>query len=194
MLITHDPATHAVAQQDDMLAYRLAENHVVKSSHTLQLRRSHLQSLGHVRDAFIRHPAAMLLYDLERLDAYRAILRVVPRVRLYFPSSPVRSALFPSVQRSTSAMTKSMLPRMAIKSEIISPRLIKGNHLQMRKGRRANPHAVRHGIAVADQVIAIVPLGRFDAHECFPGRNDRPPAHTQEMVDERFDVMQGLLP
>ena len=193
LFITHDPATDAVAQQDDMPADRLAENQVVKSRHAVQLRRRH-SNLGHVRNALIRYPAAMPLNDLQRLDACRAIVRDSAASAPLFPSSPVHSALFRSASKSAVHVGHDKIDTAQNGDQIGNhqPAADQRHHLQMRKGGRANPHAVRHRIAVANQVIAIVPLGRFDAHKCFAGRNDWPPAHTQKMGDERFDVMQRL--
>src|ERR1700691_4532454 len=55
------------------------------------------------------------------------------------------------------------------------------DHLQMRKGRGADARAVRHRVAVADQIISVYPLARLDGDTGFPRRNHRPPADIEEM-------------
>src|SRR6185312_11029790 len=47
--------------------------------------------------------------------------------------------------------------------------------------------------AVADQIVAVETLGGLDADARFARRNDRPPAHIEEMCDESFDVVHRMV-
>src|SRR6202142_2826511 len=71
------------------------------------------------------------------------------------------------------------------------PAAHKRHHLEMRKGRRPDPDTVRHGAAVADQVIAVDTLGSLDSHRRLSRRDYRSPAYPEKMVDERFDIVHG---
>src|SRR5512147_524970 len=66
-----------------------------------------------------------------------------------------------------------------------------GHHLEMRERRRADARPVRHGASVAHEIVAVVPFRSLDAHERLSGWDHGPPAHAQEVVDERLDVMHG---
>src|SRR5262245_16622861 len=66
-------------------------------------------------------------------------------------------------------------------------------HLHMRKRRSSDAYAVSPRIAVADQVIAVVALGRFNVYQRLARRNHRPPAHAKKMRDQRLDVMHRAL-
>src|SRR5262245_6386227 len=63
------------------------------------------------------------------------------------------------------------------------------DHLHVGERRRADADAIGARIAVADQVITVVALGRFDVNQSFARRNHRPPTHAQEMRDQRLYVL-----
>src|SRR5262245_32430628 len=62
------------------------------------------------------------------------------------------------------------------------------DHLHMRKRRGPDADSICPRIAIADQVITVVALGRFNVNQRFARRNHRPPAHAQKMRDQRLDV------
>src|SRR6478752_5743209 len=55
------------------------------------------------------------------------------------------------------------------------------DHLKMRKRRCADACPVGHGAAVADQIVAVETLGGLDTDAGLARRDDRPPAHVEEM-------------
>src|SRR5258705_13706358 len=63
-LVAHDPAAHAVADQDDVASDGLAENEVVKRGHAIYVRRGHAEMSGDITNAFVRNPAPVPLHDL----------------------------------------------------------------------------------------------------------------------------------
>src|SRR6202142_508233 len=71
------------------------------------------------------------------------------------------------------------------------PAAHKRHHLEMRKGRRPDPDTVRHGAAVAGQVIAVDTLGSLDSDRRLSRRDYRSPAYPEKMVDQRFDIVHG---
>src|SRR5512135_3840789 len=62
------------------------------------------------------------------------------------------------------------------------------DHLDVGERGRPDAEPVRQNSAVADQVIAVSALGRLDPVEGLSRRDDRAPAHAQEMPDQRLDV------
>src|SRR5215831_9038852 len=85
-VIAHNPTTDAVADEDHSPAHRLAEDQVVKSRDAVQLVGRHLEKLGQVADALVRHPAPAPLNDLQRINTDGAFLRVLMEFRLYLSS------------------------------------------------------------------------------------------------------------
>src|SRR6185312_8033591 len=63
----------------------------------------------------------------------------------------------------------------------------------MWKRRRPNAGPIGARVAVADEVVPVVPLGRLDREKGLARGNDRPPAHTQKVGDEGLDVVHGPL-
>src|SRR5690606_36053544 len=82
----------------------------------------HSEQLGDAAQRIVRHPAAAPLHDLQRVDACGALAVVVHELAL-----DLRDFFGRQAHRSTSAITKSMLPRIAIRSAIIRPREISGS-------------------------------------------------------------------
>ena len=187
LVVAHDPAAHAVADQDDVPAHRLAEDEVVEGGDAVQLVGGHAQAARATsRDGLVGHPAAVPLHDLQRLDAggplaSAYVRELAPRSRVV--SSSRQHALDPLVYRSTSASTKSMLPRIAIRSGIMQPAADAAAPSAC-AGTTACGCACGTSMraAVADQVVAVVALGRLDADERLARRDHRPPAHAQEVV------------
>ena len=76
-----------------------------------------------------------------------------------------------------------MLPRMAIRSGIIRPRLNQRKHLHVRETMAYGCVFDRsHGAAVADQVIAVVSLGRLDRLPA-PRRAESPAPNSRSEND-----------
>src|SRR5665213_2495044 len=67
------------------------------------------------------------------------------------------------------------------------------DHLKMRKRRCADACPVGHRAAVADQIVAVETLGGLDTDAGLARRDDRPPAHIEEMCDEGFDVVHRMV-
>ena len=61
----------------------------------------------------------------------------------------------------------------------------------MRERGGANPGSVGGGAAVANQVVAVVALGRLDPDTGLTGGYYRSPANTEKMVDQGIDILQG---
>src|SRR5882672_3207716 len=85
-VVAHNPATDAVADEDHAPAHGLPEDQIVKSRDAVQLIRRHLEKLGQVADALIRHPAPAPLNDFQRIDTGGAFLRVLMKFRFYLSS------------------------------------------------------------------------------------------------------------
>src|SRR5215475_1120602 len=85
-LIAHNPATDAVTDEDHAPAHRLAKNQVVKSRDAVQLIGSHLEKLGQIADALVRHPAPPPLNDFQRVNTGGALMRVLMKFRFYLSS------------------------------------------------------------------------------------------------------------
>src|SRR6185437_12480557 len=67
------------------------------------------------------------------------------------------------------------------------------DHLKMWKRRCADACPLGHRAAVAYQVVAVEALGGLDADARFARRDDRPPAHIEEMCDEGLDVVHRMV-
>src|SRR6185437_5205938 len=67
------------------------------------------------------------------------------------------------------------------------------NHLQMREGGGADACAIGHGVAVADEVVAVDTLRGLDAQARLAGRDDRAPGDAQEVGDQGLDVVHRAL-
>ena len=109
-VVAHDPATDAVAQKVDVPAHRAAEDHRVERREAVHLVGRHVEGGGDVADAFVRHPPAPALDDLQGLRGRGALLLVPPGLGLdlaFFlvAQHVLRSARAAAVQRSTSAST-----------------------------------------------------------------------------------------
>ena len=121
-----------------MPTHRLTEDQAVEGRHALYRRGADTKHLCNGANGTIRHPAVSALDDFQGLNARGLRLLVVP----YFfqHRSLVRRMKFESVgadkpmclrccchhQRSTSAITKSILPRWAIRSGTKPPRITAG--------------------------------------------------------------------
>src|SRR5262245_32305055 len=208
--IAHNPATDAVADEDHSLAHRLAEDQVVKGRHAVQLVGRHLKNLGQVADVFVRHPATAPWNDLQRITTQAALLRVLMEFRFYlvsffFSQHGCAQGVGKRNEkiRSPLPIPHSPLPLLAIyisqykiyaaqdRQQIGDHRAAtdQRDHLHMGERRGADADAIGHRIAVADQVITIVALGRLDVNQRFTRRDHRPPAHTQKVSDQRLDVL-----
>ena len=121
-----------------MAPYRLTENQAVKGSHAVHRGESQAQQPPNGHDGTVGNPAMAALDDFQRLDTSGLGLLVVflfPEnrgfvVRVQFKT--VTADQFGCVrgcchhQRSTSAITKSILPRWAIMSGTKPPRIKDG--------------------------------------------------------------------
>src|SRR5690606_30983805 len=88
----------------------------------------HAEQVGDAAQRIVRYPASPALHDLEGVDARRALAVVVRELALDLGSFFRRQQRrLRHAHRSTSAMTKSMLPRIAIRSAIKRPCEISGS-------------------------------------------------------------------
>ncbi|MCY1441347.1 hypothetical protein D9M71_576600 [compost metagenome] len=116
-LMAADVADHAVADADDVTADRLAEDLAIEGGHAFDVARRDTEDLADRRDGAVRHPAALLLDDLQRFDGRRTGVLVVVHFMLdgrafgFAEGETVSLDNGAHDQRSTSAITKSMLPR-----------------------------------------------------------------------------------
>src|ERR671915_681121 len=110
-LVPHDPATDTVAHQDHVPAYGSSEDQIVERSDRVQCLGGHVQQLRDVLHALIGHPAPVPLHYLQGLQAQGLPVWITRKFGLDFLS--LSGAQHGSLtQRSTPAMTKSILPRM----------------------------------------------------------------------------------
>src|SRR5690348_16038921 len=130
-----DPAGDAVAEQDHMAPDGAAEDEVVERCDPVELLARHAEQVGELREPLVGDPAVPALHELQRLDAGGAALLVAsgelhercPLLRLEARGGCVRhGARLRLAHRSTSAMTKSMLPMIAMRSAINTPRARNG--------------------------------------------------------------------
>ena len=126
-VVAHDPATHAIADHDHMAADRLAKNQVVESRDTVQVRGRHAKKCGDIVKALVGNPAAMPLHDFQGIDAdgLHVSDSAAASVSISLISSGLSIASPP--HRSMSASTKSIAPKIAIRSGTINPRQISGS-------------------------------------------------------------------
>ena len=112
-----DVAGHAVAYANHVAAHRLTEYLAIEGGHALDVAGGNAEDRANGVSGAVRHPAAGLLHDLQRFDAGGARVFVV--VHLVLDGRALGFAENETVcldkrihdQRSTSAMTKSILPR-----------------------------------------------------------------------------------
>src|SRR5680860_118317 len=125
-----------------MTPHRLAKDQAVKRSNALHRSRTNAERSGYGDNCSIWHPAVALLHDLQRFNAGRLGLLVmvafgehglavvlvqveaIGRDRVCGRAEGID--ILRHNQRSTSAMTKSILPRCAIKSGTKPPRMSTG--------------------------------------------------------------------
>src|SRR5690606_40937378 len=109
--------TCALPISDDVPANRLAEDLAVEGGDTLHIAGRDTENLADGIGGAVRHPAASLLNNLQRLDGGRP--RVLVVVHFLFDGGAFGIAENETIsldkvahdQRSTSAITKSILPR-----------------------------------------------------------------------------------
>src|ERR1051326_4244741 len=114
-VITHNPATHAVANPDHMLSDRPAENLVVERCHAVQFIRRHFQKLCQFANALVRDPPTMPLDNFQGFNAHGLFAWIVMHLSFYFvfdffrqhrtPTRIANALLVLFNQRSTSAST-----------------------------------------------------------------------------------------
>ena len=107
------PAGEAVADQHDVPADRLAEDHVAERRDAVQLRDREAQVLAEVGEGLVREPAPPRLHHAHGGRGGRPPVRVVPEDAVQLADLVVAQA-----HRSTSAMTKSRLPSTVTRSAI----------------------------------------------------------------------------
>src|ERR1700754_3478616 len=61
----------------------------------------------------------------------------------------------------------------------------------MREGRGTYTCPVRADTAIADEVVAVTPLGSLNDRHRLSRRNDRTPADSHEVMNQRLDVVHG---
>src|SRR4029077_675683 len=125
-VVAHHPAAHAVAEHDHMASHGLAKNEVIKGGDTIQVRGRHAEMRGDIIQAFVGHPAPVPLHDFQRINAHRFTCGIVRGLNLDLLDL-IRAQHRAASYRSMSASTKSMTPKMAIRSGTINPREINGS-------------------------------------------------------------------
>src|SRR5258708_5620087 len=121
LFAAHDPTAHAVADRDDVAPNGPAIDQVVKRGDAVQVRRGHADVLCDVAKALVGDPTAVFLDNLQRVDGNGLAPRVVRCLTLNFVNFFCRQHRS-NPHRSTSANTKSRLPKITTKSEIVNPR------------------------------------------------------------------------
>src|SRR5579875_2628314 len=119
-LITHHPAAHTIANHDHVPPDRLAEDQVIKGRHPIELIHAHthqcrLPACSDSVETPLRFPSVLPGSARQFLPC---------RCQVTGPCGAVSETghRTPASYRSISASTKSMLPRMASRSETINPR------------------------------------------------------------------------
>ena len=127
-----DVTGHAVAHADDVPTHWLAEYLAVKSRHAFNIAGGDAEDFTNRVGGTVWHPATGFLYDFQRFDRRRTRLFVMMKLMLNSRTLGVTEGKTVSLnkcvhhQRSTSAITKSILPRYAIKSATMLPRITEG--------------------------------------------------------------------
>src|SRR5690606_17160586 len=117
-----------VAKMHDMPADGTAVDQVVERRDRIPPVDRPAEQVGDAEQRMVRHPTPPALHDLARIDAGRPRAIVVGERALDPRGSPRRQQRrLRYAHRSTSAITKSMLPRIAIKSAIKRPCEISGS-------------------------------------------------------------------
>src|SRR4029453_16080130 len=115
LLRADEGAGEVRADLDDVTADRLEVVHVVERRDRLDLRRSEVHRVGHLSESFRREPSSMVfLREPKSVHHGRARTRVPRLQAVNFPLK-VRS-IFGGSQRSTSPITVSSEPTIAIRS------------------------------------------------------------------------------
>ena len=177
-VVAHDPAAHAVAEEDHMSPDGPAEDQVVEGRDAVEVRR---RSCRDARRYRVRLSSETQPRCAARSSSPRR------RRRALSGSAPLRS-ISPISRRSAS---RSLLidprpraqNRCCPRSRTGPPPRAPGRSAaasEMRKRRRTNAGAIGHRAAVTDQVVAVVALGRLDAPKRFARGNHGAPAHAQE--------------
>ncbi len=125
LLVGHDVAAVAVADQDHVPSDGAAEEHVGEGRPRVELVDRDAEKGADVGQGLVGQVAAVALHDAHRPGRRRAAVRVVVQRRLDLACVRRRSACCP--HRSTSAITKSMLPRIVMRSGISKCSAMRGS-------------------------------------------------------------------
>src|SRR6266508_3517080 len=143
----------------------------------------------------------MMLNNLQRLDARGTLVRILREMAFDFLSFYVCQHKLCSNYRTMKLQDYEINSPIHICHHKINaaqdrdqiwdqqPAADLRDRLHVGKGRCADAGAIRLSISITDQVIAVNALGRFDADTCLTGRDDGPPTHVQEMIDQGFNVI-----
>ena len=145
------------ADLDDVLADRLEVEHVVEGRDRLAVGGRQVERVGDLAERLGRQPAVLLLREAQRRDhGRRRAVRVLLAHLLDLVVERGRA------HRSTSPITVSSEPTIAIMSAISASRHARRRRLERDERRRAELHAPRPRAAVGDDVAAELAARRLD--------------------------------
>src|SRR5262245_8820164 len=125
-VVAQHPAAHTVANHDHMTPNWLAKNQVVKGRDTIQVRNRHPEMLSDIAKTVVGDPAPVPLHDFQRINADGLTGGIARGLGLDLADLVSAQHRAPPY-RSISASTKSMTPKMAIRSGTMNPRQISGS-------------------------------------------------------------------